>query len=52
MYLMQSLHAVDAQSACAQAADALGLAISGEKWDERLEIKKKGGGFHFDEQVT
>ena len=29
-------------------ADELGLPITGEAWGERLQIKKKGGGMHFD----
>lgn len=31
-------------------ADDLGLALAGEAWAERLAIKKKGGGVHFDDE--
>ena len=32
-----------------EAADALDLPLTGEEWGERLAIKKKGGGMHFDD---
>lgn len=31
-------------------ADSVGLPLTGEEWGERLLIKKKGGGYHFDEE--
>jgi hypothetical protein len=31
------------------AADDLGLGVVGDAWGERLEIKRKGGGLHFDD---
>ena len=31
------------------AADDLGLPLTGDEWGERLAIKKKGGGMHFEE---
>ena len=30
-------------------ADELGLPLTGDEWGERLAIKKKGGGLHFDD---
>ena len=30
-------------------ADELGLPLTGDEWGERLAIKKKGGGMHFDD---
>jgi chemotaxis protein histidine kinase CheA len=39
------LHAIE------KLADELGLPLTGDEWGERLAIKKKGGGFHFDDEV-
>ena len=33
------------------AADGLGLPLTGDEWGERLAIKKKGGGMHFDDET-
>lgn len=32
-------------------ADELGLPLTGDEWGERLQIKKKGGGMHFDDDA-
>lgn len=41
--------AVGALKELDDASDELGLPLTGEAWGERLLIKKKGGGHHFDE---
>ena len=44
--------AVDLLKALETQADDLGLPITGEGWGERLQIKKKGGGMHFDAEQS
>ena len=34
-----------------EAADELGIPLTGDEWGERLAIKKKGGGVHFDDEL-
>ena len=44
--------AVDLLKALEAQADELGLPITGEEWGDRLQIKKKGGGMHFDTEQS
>lgn len=43
--------AVGALKELEEAADELGLPLTGDEWGERLVIKKKGGGMHFDDEL-
>ena len=42
---------VDALKGIESKADDLGLPLTGDEWGERLAIKKKGGGMHFEDHV-
>jgi hypothetical protein len=42
---------VSTLKAIEEAADELGLPLTGDEWGERLAIKKKGGGVHFDDET-
>lgn len=43
--------AVSALHELESTADELGLPLTGDEWGERLAVKKKGGGMHFDDET-